>query len=145
RRPTRRCHRASGHPGHAVIAGSNRCTFQILHRCTVNRCTVKGERMRGLSKRFAIIATAGAATLVAPLSHLPSVVAHAAVTGCRVDYSVTAQWPGGFTADVNITNLGDPINGWTLTWSYAAGQTVTQAWNATITQSGAQVTAKDAG
>ena len=27
-------------------------------------------------------------------------------SGCRVDYTVTNQWPGGFGADVTITNLG---------------------------------------
>lgn len=68
-----------------------------------------------------------------------------AAAACRVDYQVTNQWPGGFGANVTITNLGDPINGWTLTWSYSAGQTVTQAWNATVTQSGGQVSAVDAG
>jgi hypothetical protein len=72
-------------------------------------------------------------------------VSAAAATGCRVDYAVTNQWQGGFGASVTITNLGDPVNGWTLTWSYGAGQTVTQAWNATVTQSGSAVTAKDAG
>jgi hypothetical protein len=69
----------------------------------------------------------------------------AAAAGCRVDYTVGDQWQGGFGANVTVTNLGDPINGWTLTWSYGAGQTVTQAWNATVTQSGAAVTARDAG
>src|SRR5262245_11892222 len=40
-----------------------------------------------------------------------------AATGCRVAYTVTNQWQGGFGASVTITNLGDPLNGWTLTWS----------------------------
>src|SRR5258705_10094436 len=68
-----------------------------------------------------------------------------AATGCRVGYSVGSQWPGGFGANVTITNLGDPITSWTLVWSYSAGQQVTQAWNATVTQSGSQVTARNAG
>jgi Cellulose binding domain len=42
---------------------------------------------------------------------------------------------------VAVTNLGDPINGWTLRWSFDAGQTVGQAWNAAVTQSSAAVTA----
>ncbi len=67
--------------------------------------------------------------------------AEAAATGCAVTYTITSQWQGGFGADVTITNLGDPVNGWTLTWSFAAGQTVTQFWNASITQSGGQVKA----
>ncbi|MEV0199804.1 cellulose binding domain-containing protein [Nonomuraea sp. NPDC050691] len=37
-------------------------------------------------------------------------------------------------------NLGDPISGWKLTWSFPAGQAVTQLWSGSCTQSGAQVT-----
>jgi len=50
-----------------------------------------------------------------------SVAAHAAA-GCRVTYSVSTQWPGGFTGNVALTNLGDPLTSWTLTWSFGAGQ-----------------------
>src|SRR5690242_6941476 len=69
--------------------------------------------------------------------------AQAATAGCSVAYSVPSQWSGGFTANVSITNLGDPITSWTLTWSYTAGQQITQAWNATTTQSGGQATASN--
>ncbi|MGC5664838.1 cellulose binding domain-containing protein [Micromonospora sp. WMMD723] len=94
-------------------------------------------------RRAALLAAAAATTLAA--GTLTTVTASAAAAGCRVDYKISSQWGGGFGADVLVTNLGDPINGWTLTWSYTAGQQVTQAWNATVTQSGAQVSAKDAG
>ena len=63
-----------------------------------------------------------------------------AATGCRVDYQVTNEWQGGFIAALNVTNLGDAVNGWRLTWSFGAGQTVSQSWNGTVRQSGAQVT-----
>jgi lysophospholipase L1-like esterase len=66
-----------------------------------------------------------------------------AATGCRVDYKVSSQWQGGFGGDVTVTNLGSAVNGWTLTWSFSAGQAVTQAWNATVTQTGSAVTAKN--
>ncbi|GLH99614.1 cellulose binding domain-containing protein [Phytohabitans aurantiacus] len=66
-----------------------------------------------------------------------------AAAGCSVNYAVSSQWQGGFGANVTITNLGDPLTSWTLTWSYSAGQTVTQAWNATVSQSGAAVTARN--
>ncbi|OON30813.1 MULTISPECIES: cellulase family glycosylhydrolase [Micromonospora] len=65
-----------------------------------------------------------------------------AAAGCRVAYAVPSQWQGGFTADVSVTNLGDAVNGWTLGWTFPSGQRVTQAWNATVTSSGDQVTAK---
>ncbi|SCE66470.1 Cellulose binding domain-containing protein [Micromonospora matsumotoense] len=94
-------------------------------------------------RRAALLAAAAATTLAA--GTLTAVTASAAAAGCRVDYKISSQWGGGFGADVLVTNLGDPINGWTLTWSYTAGQQVAQAWNATVTQSGAQVSAKDAG
>jgi hypothetical protein len=35
---------------------------------------------------------------------------------------------------------GDALNGWRLTWSFPSGQSVAQAWNASVTQSGAAVT-----
>lgn len=71
-----------------------------------------------------------------------AVTAAYAAAGCRVTYSVASQWTSGFTANVAITNLGDPVSSWTLAWSYANGQQVTQAWNATVSQSGGQVTAR---
>ena len=84
---------------------------------------------------------AAAAVLAAGVGVAGIVSAQAASAGCQVGYSVASQWAGGFTANVSITNLGDPVSGWTVKWSYTAGQTVTQAWNATVTQSGSQVTA----
>jgi Glycosyl hydrolase family 62/Cellulose binding domain len=66
-----------------------------------------------------------------------------AASGCAVTYSITNQWPGGFRANVSLTNLGDPVANWTLTWSFGGSQQVTQAWNATVTQSGSKVTARD--
>ncbi|MEV0231208.1 arabinofuranosidase catalytic domain-containing protein [Nonomuraea sp. NPDC050786] len=67
-------------------------------------------------------------------------VASATAAGCQVTYTVTNQWPGGFGANVSVTNLGDPVNGWKLTWSFPAGQAITQLWNGSYTQSGTQVT-----
>ncbi|MBY8852228.1 cellulose-binding domain-containing protein, partial [Saccharothrix sp. MB29] len=68
--------------------------------------------------------------------------ATAAAQGCRVDYTVTSQWQGGFQAGVKITNLGDPVNGWSLGIAFpSTSQRVTQGWNATWSQSGSTATA----
>src|SRR3982750_3437474 len=67
--------------------------------------------------------------------------AGAAAAGCKVVYTIGGQWGGGFTANVAITNLGDATNGWRLTWTFAAGQRVSQAWNATVTATGDATTA----
>jgi cellulase/cellobiase CelA1 len=65
------------------------------------------------------------------------------VTGglaCSIQYAVTNQWAGGFGTSVTVTNTGTTtINGWTLTWAFANGQTITQIWNATDTQTGSNV------
>ncbi|WP_326555930.1 family 43 glycosylhydrolase [Micromonospora sp. NBC_01813] len=83
-----------------------------------------------------------AATTVAAVSAagIVTAVAAQAAVGCRVTYTVTNQWQGGFGANVVVDNLGDPVTSWRLTWSFAAGQTISQLWNGTVTQSGSQVT-----
>ncbi len=60
---------------------------------------------------------------------------------CSVHYAITNQWQGGFGASVTITNTGTtPINGWSLKFSFPNGQTITQLWNGSYTQSGSAVT-----
>jgi endoglucanase len=60
---------------------------------------------------------------------------------CSVHYAITNQWQGGFGATFTITNTGTTaINGWSLQFSFANGQTITQLWNGTFTQSGSAVT-----
>jgi cellulase/cellobiase CelA1 len=76
----------------------------------------------------------------------PTVTPPPSTATCSVAYTVGNDWGSGFTADVKITNKGtSTINGWTLTYTYAGNQTITNAWNATVTQSGKNVTATDAG
>jgi len=84
------------------------------------------------------IATGALLTVAAVVVTAPA--ANAAV-GCQVTYSVPSQWGGGFIGNITIRNLGDPINGWTLRWSFGAGQTAREGWGATYAQSGSQVTA----
>jgi hypothetical protein len=63
---------------------------------------------------------------------------------CAVTYKITNQWSGGFQADVRLANTGTSAwSGWTLTWSFPNGQSVTQLWNAAHTQSGAAVSVKN--
>ena len=66
--------------------------------------------------------------------------------GCEVTYAVSSQWGGGFGANVTVKNTGTTaINGWTLKWAYANGQTVSSLWNGAYTQSGANVTVTNLG
>lgn len=62
--------------------------------------------------------------------------------GVSVVYAKASEWQGGFTANVTITNNGTAtINGWTVAWTFPGDQQITSAWNATVTQSGAAVSA----
>ncbi|WP_281252563.1 cellulose binding domain-containing protein [Lentzea kentuckyensis] len=89
------------------------------------------------STSAAVAVLAAALTAFAAIGGTPRAEAAA---GCRVDYQVTSEWQGGFTASLNVTNLGDAVTSWRLSWSYGGGQTVGQIWNGTVRQSGAQVT-----
>ncbi|MGW0434815.1 cellulase family glycosylhydrolase [Micromonospora sp. NPDC003197] len=63
--------------------------------------------------------------------------------GCVATYSVGNQWPGGFQAEVRVTAGGTSISGWTVSWTYADGQTISQVWNATLSGAGPSVTARN--
>jgi len=64
--------------------------------------------------------------------------------GCHIVYSISNQWPGGFQAALTIDNTSTTaLTSWTLTWAFANGQTITQLWNGTASQSGANVTVKN--
>lgn len=91
------------------------------------------------------LAAATLAAAVAGAAMAATVPGHAATAGCQVSYTVASQWSGGFTANVAVTNLGSAVTGWSLKWTFAAGQSVTQAWSATVAQSGTAVTATNVG
>ena len=95
--------------------------------------------------RSQVLLALGTTLFVGAVATLTTVAANAAAAGCRVTYSVSSQWPGGFTGNVAVTNLGDPLTSWTTKWIFGAGQAVVQAWNATVTQSGSAVTAVNVG
>jgi endoglucanase len=59
-------------------------------------------------------------------------------------YTVTSTWPGGFTANVDITNNGPAINGWTLRWTFPTPTSLGGVWSAVITEQGNQATATNA-
>ncbi|MET8551403.1 glycoside hydrolase family 6 protein [Micromonospora zamorensis] len=97
---------------------------------------------RRLSGPRRTMALAGAGVLVAGgLVTIPVTAAQAA-TQCDIAFT-SNEWPGGFTASVTIKNVGDPLNGWTLGWTFPnSSQRVQQGWSAEFTQSGSQVTAR---
>ena len=100
-------------------------------------------RRRGAVRR---LWTAALAALALPLTMLSSgsTPARAAALQCSVDYK-TNDWGSGFTVDLTLTNRGtDVIDGWTLTYAYAGNQKLGNGWNGTWSQSGKDITVRNA-
>ncbi|MFD1147719.1 endo-1,4-beta-xylanase [Saccharothrix hoggarensis] len=64
---------------------------------------------------------------------------------CAVAYTTVSQWQGGFQGEVRVVNRGSgPISPWTVGWSFADGQQISQLWNGVHTQNGAAVSVRNA-
>jgi hypothetical protein len=60
---------------------------------------------------------------------------------CTATYSLVNSWSGGYQAQITVTAGSSGLSGWTVGWTFPGSQQVSQMWNATYTQSGANVTA----
>ena len=59
---------------------------------------------------------------------------------CEVDYVISPQNSSAFGAAITIKNKGTTtLSNWSLTWTFANGQTISSSWNGTVSQSGANV------
>ncbi|WP_159943407.1 MULTISPECIES: endo-1,4-beta-xylanase [unclassified Nocardiopsis] len=63
---------------------------------------------------------------------------------CEARYRVTSEWNTGFQAEVTVT-AGAPLTGWRVTWSFGSGESVSHAWNASVSGGGSSVTATNVG
>ena len=69
------------------------------------------------------------------------------VTGsaCKVAYTNNSQWPGGFTAQVVITNTGSTaISSWSLVFTFPGDQKITSNFNGGYSQTGETATLTNA-
>jgi endoglucanase len=64
-------------------------------------------------------------------------------TGCTATYAITNQWPGGFGAAVTVRAGNTALNGWTVTWTLASGQSISQLWEGSYTPNGSAVTVRN--
>lgn len=107
----------TGSTGYATFAGCTATTLEVTARATDSSGTLLDTRT----------------------ADLPIV---AAPPPCAISYQIASQWNGGFLAEITVTDAGpDPIVGWTVGFTFPAGQRVVSAWDATITQAAAAVTA----
>lgn len=93
--------------------------------------------VRRLPAAIAAVAVGIGAAAVAVLGPGPDA---SAASGCQATYRVN-QWSGGFVAYIDVTAGTSPVHGWTVTWTYSAGQQITSSWSAQVSQAGSAVTA----
>jgi beta-glucosidase len=135
-------------PASTDTGGSGLAGYDVYRDGTVvGTSTTASYTATGLTPatryEFAVVARDGAGNRSARSAALAVTTATGGTgTGsCRVSYS-TNDWSNGFTGSVSLTNTGTAaLNPWRLEWSFGAGQQITQAWSAKVTQSGAAVTA----
>jgi hypothetical protein len=56
-------------------------------------------------------------------------------SGLKTEYSVRGRWPGGFNAEMVLTNIGSqPVEGWTVRLRLPPDVRIGSVWSATVTQ-----------
>ena len=79
----------------------------------------------------AILAISVAATPLAVAADVsPQAIA------CSVDYTIQNDWGAGFVTNIRLTNRGDALTGWSLTFAFAGNQRIPSGggWSANWTQ-----------
>lgn len=107
---------------------------------TTNQATVTGLAT-GTSYTFAVYARDAAGNRSARSGTVSVTTTAGPAGGCGVGYRVVGSWTGGFQGEIVISNTGAAaLSGWSLAFTFTAGQTVTQMWGGTAAQSGGAVT-----
>jgi mannan endo-1,4-beta-mannosidase len=124
-------------------AGNTDPILDMTNNFDATQLTTWGRRI--VNGPDGLKATAHQATIFGPGTTPPTTAPTTPPAGkaCTAAYSTTGQWQGGFQGEVKVTAGSAAITGWTTTLTFANGQTVTQAWNATVTSSGSTVTARN--
>ncbi|KAB1908971.1 glycoside hydrolase, partial [Micromonospora sp. AMSO1212t] len=63
---------------------------------------------------------------------------------CAATYRTTNSWSGGFQAEVTVTAGAAALNGWSVRWNLAGGQSINQVWSGTLSTSGSTATVSNA-
>ena len=73
----------------------------------------------------------------------PSPTTTAGAGACALTSSVVTSWSGGYQLQLTVADTGTtPLTGWTAGFTFAdAAESISNSWNAAVTQSGTRVTA----
>jgi cellulose 1,4-beta-cellobiosidase len=87
------------------------------------------------------ITVTGTSGTLTPVTTIIALTVTGTSSKCTVDYTISPQNTSQFGATITIVNGGTTtLSNWSLTWTFANGQTISGSWNGTVTQSGANVT-----
>ncbi|WP_243761534.1 cellulose binding domain-containing protein [Streptomyces sp. YIM 98790] len=106
---------------------------------TTNRATVTGLTA-GTAYTFAVYARDAAGNRSARSATVTVTTSGTSSGTCGVDYRVAGDWGSGFQGEIVLRNTGTAaLSGWTLAFTFTAGQTIGQMWGGTPAQSGGTV------
>jgi hypothetical protein len=85
-------------------------------------------------------------TATATPSPTPSPTSSTGPATCALTSSLVTSWDGGYQLQLTVTDSGSTaLTGWTASFMFAdSEETISSSWNATVTQTGTQVTAVNA-
>jgi len=96
------------------------------------------------SYNITVSGTSGSTTASTTIALTVSSSSSGGSGGCTVDYTISQYNSSQFGATVGVKNGGSStLSGWSLTWTFANGQTITSSWNGAVSQSGANVTVSE--
>jgi len=91
-----------------------------------------------------ITGTSGSITKTTAVTLTVNAASSGSSGGCRVNYTISPQNTSQFGATIGIVNNGSTaLSGWSLTWTFANGQTIANSWNGAVSQSGGNVTVSE--
>jgi hypothetical protein len=125
---------ASGLPGGVTATfGTNPATASSAFTLTASSTATPGT--------YPVTISGTSGSLTASTSFSFTVTSRSTGSGCTIDYTILPQNSTSFGAAITIVNNSSTaLSSWTLTWSFANGQTVSSLWNGNEIQSGANVT-----
>ncbi|GAA2616220.1 cellulase family glycosylhydrolase [Paractinoplanes durhamensis] len=134
----------NGYNGQHGFGLFNRSTNAVTQQSLITAIiTAAGGSTSTTSPTTAPTTTPTTAPTTSPTT-APTTAPTAGTGACKVTNAVNA-WNNGLTNSITITNTGTTaINGWSLVFTLATGQTITAGWSATYAPTSGTVTATNA-
>ncbi len=121
----------------SVAVSSSRSSVASSVAVSSSRSSVASSAAVSSSRAASSVAASSVASSVAVSS-----AASSTAGGYAVNYTVNNDWGAGATCTVTIkNNSATALSSWSLVWTFAGNQAITQIWSASQTTSGETVTA----